>query len=75
MYEDDPQEKVFDVLGAAMFGEHPLGRAIIGRASVIADTPAAEIASFHAGALQPDEHRDRRRRRGRPRRAGGARRC
>jgi len=39
MYEDDPQEKVFDVLGEAVFGEHPLGRAIIGRASVIAGTP------------------------------------
>src|SRR5271154_3344959 len=37
MYEDDPQEKVFDVLGSAVFGAHPLGRAIIGHASVIAD--------------------------------------
>ena len=27
MYEDDPQEKVFDLLGEAVFGEHPLGRA------------------------------------------------
>ena len=26
MYEDDPQDKVFDVLGEAVFGEHPLGR-------------------------------------------------
>lgn len=48
MYEDDPQEKVFDVLGDAVFGEHPLGRAIIGRAEVVADTPAPEIAAFHA---------------------------
>jgi len=48
MYEDDPQEKVFDVLGEAVFGNHPLGRAIIGRASVIADTPAQDIADFHA---------------------------
>src|SRR5271163_4933995 len=39
MYEDDPQEKVFDLLGEAVFGDHPLGRAIIGRASVIAETP------------------------------------
>ncbi len=30
MYEDDPQEKVFDLLGEAVFGEDPLGRAIIG---------------------------------------------
>src|SRR6476661_8816181 len=39
MYEDDPQDKVFDVLGEAVFGEHPLGRAIIGRADVVAKTP------------------------------------
>jgi predicted Zn-dependent peptidase len=53
MYEDDPQEKVFDVLGAALFGEHPLGRAIIGRAGVIADTPVDEIARFHASRYLP----------------------
>src|SRR3982750_4681986 len=35
MYEDDPQDKVFDVLGEAVFGAHPLGRAIIGRPPVI----------------------------------------
>jgi predicted Zn-dependent peptidase len=53
MYEDDPQEKVFDVLGEAVFGEHPLGRAIIGRAAVIADTPAANIARFHGSRYVP----------------------
>ena len=53
MYEDDPQEKVFDVFGEAVFGDHPLGRAIIGRAPVIAQTPPEEIASFHAGRYVP----------------------
>jgi predicted Zn-dependent peptidase len=53
MYEDDPQEKVFDVLGEAVFGHHPLGRAIIGRAAVIADTPAADIAAFHDARYMP----------------------
>src|SRR5436305_8179765 len=53
MYEDDPQEKVFDVLGEAVFGDHPLGRAIIGRAAVIAQTPAADIARFHASRYVP----------------------
>jgi predicted Zn-dependent peptidase len=53
MYEDDPQEKVFDVLGEAVFGDHPLGRAIIGRAPVIAETPASEIARFHAERYVP----------------------
>src|SRR3954453_23780980 len=42
MYEDDPQDKVFDVLGDAVFGGHPLGRAIIGRAEVVGGAiPAA----------------------------------
>jgi predicted Zn-dependent peptidase len=53
MYEDDPQEKVFDVLGEAVFGHHPLGRAIIGRAPVIADTPPAQIAAFHRSRYAP----------------------
>jgi predicted Zn-dependent peptidase len=53
MYEDDPQEKVFDLFGEAVFGGHPLGRAIIGRAEVIADTPVAEIARFHSRRYVP----------------------
>jgi predicted Zn-dependent peptidase len=53
MYEDDPQEKVFDLLGEAIFGGHPLGRAIIGRAGVIADTPVQEIARFHRRRYVP----------------------
>jgi predicted Zn-dependent peptidase len=53
MYEDDPQEKVFDVFGAAVFGDDPLGRAIIGRAPVIAETPVEEIARFHQGRYVP----------------------
>ena len=48
MYEDDPQDRVFDVLGEAVFGNHPLGRAIIGRREVVAGTPAAELRAFHA---------------------------
>ena len=53
MYEDDPQEKVFDVLGQAVFGDDPLGRAIIGRAPVIAETPVSEIAGFHTARYRP----------------------
>ena len=68
MYEDDPQDKVFDVLGEAVFGAHPLGRAIIGRAEVVAGTPAEGLRSFYdvryvprnivvaaAGSLDHDE--------------------
>jgi predicted Zn-dependent peptidase len=53
MYEDDPQEKVFDVFGEAVFGADPLGRAIIGRAEVIADTPVEQIAGLHAARYSP----------------------
>jgi predicted Zn-dependent peptidase len=53
MYEDDPQDTVFDVLGVSIFGDHPLGRPIIGRAPVIRDTPVDEIAAFHARRYVP----------------------
>jgi predicted Zn-dependent peptidase len=53
MYEDDPQDTVFDVLGEAVFGGHPLGRPIIGRAPVIRDTPVDAIAAFHARRYVP----------------------
>jgi len=53
MYEDDPQDTVFDVLGEAVFGGHPLGRPIIGRAPVIRDTPADAISDFHSRRYVP----------------------
>ncbi len=53
MYEDDPQEKVFDMLGQAVFGDDPLGRAIIGRAEVISGTPPTDIARFHHARYRP----------------------
>src|SRR5687767_2475688 len=53
MYEDEPQEKVFDVLGEAVFGAHPLGRPIIGRADVVRDTPLEAIGRFHAARYVP----------------------
>jgi predicted Zn-dependent peptidase len=53
MYEDDPQDKVFDVLGAAVFAGHPLGRAIIGRADVVAGVPAGGLRDFHAERYVP----------------------
>ena len=35
MYEDTPQELVHDLFSEAVFGEHPLGRPVIGTAEVI----------------------------------------
>ena len=53
MYEDEPQDKVHDVLAGAIFGDHPLGRPIIGRAEVVSSVPVPEIASWHDGRYVP----------------------
>jgi predicted Zn-dependent peptidase len=55
MYEDDPQDRVFDVLGEAVFGDHPLGRAVIGTADVVGSTSAEGLAAFHAKHYAPGE--------------------
>jgi predicted Zn-dependent peptidase len=49
MYEDEPSDKVHDVLSRAVFGDHPLGRPIIGTAEVIAGVPVPDIAAYHDG--------------------------
>ena len=49
MYDDEPSEKVHDVLSEAVFGDHPLGRPIIGRAEVISSVPVPQIAEYHDG--------------------------
>jgi predicted Zn-dependent peptidase len=48
MYEDDPQDRLFDVLGKAVFGSHPLGRPVIGTARVIAAATREQLAAFHS---------------------------
>jgi len=53
MYEDDPQDRVFDVLGEAVFGAHPLGRAVIGRAEVIRAIELDGLRAFHAERYLP----------------------
>jgi predicted Zn-dependent peptidase len=47
MYEDEPQDRVHDVLADAVFGDHPLGRRVLGTAEVIAAIPVPDIASYH----------------------------
>jgi predicted Zn-dependent peptidase len=53
MYEDDPQERVFDVLGEAVFGSHPLGRAVIGRAEVVGAVTGEQLRAFHGECYTP----------------------
>jgi len=47
MYDDAPQELVHDLISEAVFGEHPLGRPVIGTAEVISSIPRDAIARYH----------------------------
>ncbi len=47
MYEDEPQDRVHDVLAEALFGQHPLGRRVIGRAEIIGSIAVPEIDGYH----------------------------
>jgi predicted Zn-dependent peptidase len=53
MYEDDPQDRVFDVLGRAIFGAHPLGRPVIGTAEIVGAVTREQLAEFHAQRYLP----------------------
>ncbi len=54
MYEDDPQDRVFDVLGKAIFGAHPLGRPVIGTAAVVGAVTREQLAAFHHERYLPE---------------------
>jgi len=47
MYEDEPQDKVHDVLDEAVFRGHPLGRRVLGEAEVISSIPVPDIDAYH----------------------------
>jgi predicted Zn-dependent peptidase len=53
MYEDDPQDRVFDLLGQAVFGTHPLGRPVIGTAEVVGAASTEQLSTFHAQRYLP----------------------
>ena len=54
MYEDEPQDRVHDVLAEAIYGDHPLGRRVLGRTEVIGGIPVPEIASYHGARYTAD---------------------
>ncbi|MFY9488916.1 MAG: pitrilysin family protein [Solirubrobacterales bacterium] len=54
MYEDEPSDKVHDILGTTVFGDTPLGRPIIGRAEVIGEVTIPEIAAYRDAQYVPE---------------------
>ena len=53
MYDDAPQDLVHDLIAEAIFGDHPLGRPVIGTAEVISSIPRADIARYHRELYVP----------------------
>jgi predicted Zn-dependent peptidase len=53
MYDDAPQELVHDLIADAVFGDHPLGRPVIGTADVISTIPRDAIARYHGEMYVP----------------------
>ncbi len=47
MYEDEPSDRVHDVLSDAIYGDTPLGRRILGTADVIGTVPIPDISAYH----------------------------
>jgi predicted Zn-dependent peptidase len=54
MYEDDPQDLIFDILGEVIFPDHPLGRATLGRAEVVSTATREQLLRFHGERYVPD---------------------
>jgi len=50
MVEDNPQDLVHDVAAEVVFGSHPLGRPVIGRAEVISSIGRRALRSYHGAA-------------------------
>ena len=47
MYEDTPHELVHDLMSQAVFGDHPLGRPVIGTSDVISSVGRRALTSYH----------------------------
>ena len=54
MYEDQPQSKVWNVLGSALFGDQPAGRAIIGTKESVSAITRDDLVAYHAAHYVPE---------------------
>jgi predicted Zn-dependent peptidase len=54
MVDDTPHDLVHDLAATAVFGAHPLGRPVIGRADVIANVSRTALRAYHRRAYAAD---------------------
>jgi predicted Zn-dependent peptidase len=55
MVEDTPHDLVHDFAAEAVFGTHPLGRPVIGRADVISSVSRRALAAYHRRAYSAEQ--------------------
>ena len=72
MRDDDPEDTLGDVFLSAMFGEHPVGRPVIGSVESISAMTRAQLHSFHHAPLHAGADGRRGGGKHRPRRGRGA---
>jgi predicted Zn-dependent peptidase len=54
MVDDTPQDLIHDVITEAVFGDHPLGRPVIGSAQVIASVSRRVVGTYHRARYRAD---------------------
>lgn len=54
MRDDDPEDALGDVFFAAMFGDHPVGRPVIGSVDSVAAMTRSQLHSFHIRRYIPE---------------------
>ena len=54
MRDDDPEDTLGDVFLSAMFGEHPVGRPVIGSVESVSAMTRAQLHSFHLRRYTPE---------------------
>ena len=55
MVEDTPNDLVHDIAAEAVFGAHPLGRPVIGRADVISTVSRRALSGYHRRAYRGEK--------------------
>ena len=54
MRDDDPEDTLGDVFLASMFGDHPVGRPVIGSVDSVSAMTRSQLRSFHVRRYVPD---------------------
>lgn len=54
MRDDDPEDALADLFLSALFGDHPVGRPVIGTAQSVSAMTRAQLQSFHVRRYTPE---------------------